>query len=93
MPIYDIGRICVKLAGREAGRKCVVVEKLDKNYVIISGPVKISRVKRRRVNLKQLEPTNEMIKISKGISDEDLQKALQSENKIEMMKERIKIKV
>ena len=93
MPIFDVGRICVKLAGREAGRKCIVVDKLDKNYVIISGPVKISKVKRRRVNLKQLEPIDELIKIKKGISDEELEKVLQSENKIEMMKERIKIKV
>jgi len=89
MPIFDVGRICVKLAGREAGRRCIIVDKLDKNYVVISG----LRVKRRRVNLKQLEPTNAMVKISKGISDEELLKVLQSENKIELMKEKIKIKV
>ncbi len=93
MPIFDIGRICVKIAGREAGRKCVVVDKIDKNYVIISGPVKISKVKRRRANMKQLEPTKELIKIKKGVSDEELEKALENENKIDMMKERIKIKV
>ena len=89
MPIFDVGRICVKIAGREAGRKCVVVEKIDKTYVIIAGP----DVKRRRANMKQLEPTDEMIKIKKGISDEELMKALETENKIEYLKERIKIKV
>ena len=93
MAVFDIGRICVKIAGREAGRKCVVVEKLDKNYVLISGPPKISKVKRRRANMKQLEPTNEILKIKKGISDEDLEKLLEKENKIDMMKERIKIEV
>ena len=89
MPIFDVGRICVKIAGREAGRKCVVVEKIDKTYVIIAGP----DVKRRRANMKQLEPTSEILDIKKGITDEDLEKLLETENKIDMMKERIKIQV
>ena len=93
MSAFDIGRICVKIAGREAGRKCIIIDKLDKNYVLISGPPKISKVKRRRANMKQLEPTNEVIDIKKGISDEDLEKFLEKENKIDMMKERIKIEV
>ncbi|MHA1785113.1 MAG: 50S ribosomal protein L14e [Candidatus Helarchaeota archaeon] len=93
MAVFDIGRICVKIAGREAGRKCVIVEKLDKNYVIVTGPPKISKVRRRRANMKQLEPTNEVLKIKKGISDEDLEKILKEENKIDMMKEKIKIQV
>ncbi|MHA1242872.1 MAG: KOW motif-containing protein, partial [Promethearchaeota archaeon] len=33
MSVYDIGRVCVKTTGREAGRYCVVVDIIDKNYV------------------------------------------------------------
>ena len=28
--MIDVGRVCVKTAGRDAGRKCVVVEIVDK---------------------------------------------------------------
>ena len=37
MSIYDIGRLCVKLMGREAGKYCVIVEIIDKNYLLIDG--------------------------------------------------------
>ena len=93
MAVFDIGRICVKIAGREAGRKCIVIDKLDKNYVLISGPPKITKVKRRRANMKQLEPTSEVLDIKKGVTDEELEKLLEEEKKIDMMKERIKIQV
>jgi len=37
MSVYDIGRVCVKTMGREAGNYCVIVDIIDKNYVIIDG--------------------------------------------------------
>ncbi|MHA1377757.1 MAG: 50S ribosomal protein L14e [Candidatus Helarchaeota archaeon] len=92
MSLYGVGRICVKLAGREAGRKCVVVDIIDKNFVLVTGPKSVSNVKRRRVNVKQLEPL-EMIEIKKNISDEDLEKELKKLKKIDYMKKNIKIKV
>ncbi|MGC8543565.1 MAG: KOW motif-containing protein, partial [Vulcanisaeta sp.] len=30
--VFDIGRVCVKVAGREAGRKCVIVDIKDENF-------------------------------------------------------------
>lgn len=33
----EIGRVCIKIAGRDAGMKCVVVEQLDNNFVLIDG--------------------------------------------------------
>ncbi len=33
MPAVEVGRVCMKLAGREAGKKCVVVDVIDKNFV------------------------------------------------------------
>ena len=91
MSLYKVGRICIKTAGREIGRKCVVVDTIDKNYVLISGPKSISRVKRRRANVRQLEPTEHVLSIDKGISDDDLEKVLKKESKLDFMKTNIKI--
>lgn len=92
MSIFNVGRICIKTSGREIGRKCVVIDSIDKKFVLITGPKSISRVKRRRANIKQLTPTKDTLSIDKGISDEDLEKVLKKEKKIEFMKEQIKIK-
>ena len=35
--MFNIGRVCVKLAGRDAGQKCVIVEILDEKTVLIDG--------------------------------------------------------
>lgn len=70
--MMEVGRICVKLSGREAGKKCVIVEKIDKNFVLISG----NGVRRRRCNIRHLEPLDEVIKIKKGASDKEIKKAL-----------------
>jgi len=70
----EVGRVCVKLAGREAGEKCVIVEVIDKTYVLVSGP----NVKRRRCNIKHLEPLPNKLEIGKGASDEDINRSLQA---------------
>ncbi|MEM4816646.1 MAG: 50S ribosomal protein L14e, partial [Desulfurococcaceae archaeon] len=75
MPAIEIGRICVKLAGREAGRKCVIVDIIDENFVLITGPKQLTGVKRRRVNIKHIEPLNIVININRGASDEEVIKA------------------
>ncbi len=49
MSIFSVGRMCVKIAGRDAGRKCVVVEQLDDVFVLVDG-----NVRRKKVNVKQL---------------------------------------
>ena len=92
MSLFGVGRICVKLTGREAGRKCVIVDVIDKNFVLVTGPKSISNVKRRRANVKQLEPL-ETIKIPENISDEDLEKELKTLKKISYMKEKVKISI
>jgi large subunit ribosomal protein L14e len=79
MPATDIGRICVKLSGREAGKKCIIVDVIDKNFVLVAGPKQINGVKRRRVNVSHIEPTERKVNISRGESDEQLAKALDEE--------------
>lgn len=91
MPAMEIGRICVKTAGREAGKKCVIVDILDKNFVLITGPKLINKVKRRRANIKQLEPTSEKIEIEKGAADKEIEQQIDAAGKREFMLETIKI--
>jgi large subunit ribosomal protein L14e len=68
----DVGRICVKLTGREAGSRCVIVDVVDRNYVIVTGPLEVTGVRRRRVNMSHLQPLDEVIEISRNASDEEI---------------------
>ena len=90
MKIYDIGRTCIKTRGREAGLKCVIVDIIDDNYVLVTGPKNLTGVKRRRANIKHLEPLDKKINISKGASDEEVLTALEKANLASFMKEKIK---
>lgn len=72
MSVYDIGRVCVKTMGREAAKYCVIVDIIDKNYLLIDG----TNVKRRRVNYKHIEPIDEIIDIKKGAKHEDVVDAI-----------------
>ncbi len=90
MPSIEVGRICVKLYGREAGRKCVIVDVIDKNFVLVTGPTKVSGIKRRRTNVKHLEPTEESIDVKKGASDEDVAKVVEKAKKSVFLKEIVK---
>ena len=71
MAAIEIGRVCVKTAGREAGKICVIVDILDKNFVIVDG-----LVKRRRCNIKHLEPTEKKGDIERGATTEEVRLAL-----------------
>ncbi len=65
--MMEIGRLCTKVAGREAGRKCVIVYVIDKNYVLIDGDVR-----RKRCNVMHLEPLKDVIKINKNESHDKI---------------------
>ncbi len=93
MPAIEIGRICVKLVGREAGRKCVIVDIIDENFVLITGPKSLTGVKRRRVNIKHIEPLEYIIDIPKGASDEEVLKAIAKAGLTDVMKESVKPKL
>ncbi len=76
MPAIEVGRVCVKKIGREAGKKCVIVDVIDKNFVLVTGPKSVTGVKRRRVNVNHLDITEETVKIKRGASDEEIAQAL-----------------
>lgn len=71
--MFEIGRVCIKIAGRYANRHCVVVEKIDNHFVLVDG-----NLKRKRCNVKHLEPLKIKIDIKKGASTEEVRTALQS---------------
>lgn len=58
--MFEIGRLCVKIAGRDAGKKCIIIDTIDKNNVLIDG-----QTRRRKCNVKHLEPLTQVLKITK----------------------------
>jgi len=90
MPAIEVGRICVKLAGREAGSKCVIVDIVDKSFVLVTGPKTVTGIKRRRVNINHIEPVQDKIEIKRGASDEEVAEALKASGKLEDMAQMVK---
>jgi len=70
--MIEIGRLCVKLAGRDAGKECLIVDVLDKSFVTIDG-----NTRRRKCNVDHLEILPQKAKIKKGASHEEVVKALE----------------
>ena len=88
MSAFNIGRIVTKIMGREAGRKAVVTQLLDKNFVEISGPYEISGIKRRRVNIAHIEPTSYSLELNLDKnSDEAISELLNSNAEIKKLLE------
>lgn len=75
MATLEVGKVCVKTAGREAGKYCIVLKKLDDSFVLITGPKILTGVKRRRCNIEHLEPTPFSVKIDAEASDSVVIKA------------------
>ena len=90
MTAIEVGRICVKTFGREAGKKCVIVDVIDKNFVLITGPKSLSKVKRRKANVNHIEPTEEKIDIKRGAVDEEIVQALKAAGKMEEIATQVK---
>ena len=69
--MIEIGRLCVKLAGRDAGKKALIIDILDDKFVLIDG-----ETRRRRCNILHLEPLTQVVKIKKNSSHDEVAKAL-----------------
>ncbi|MEM2021920.1 MAG: 50S ribosomal protein L14e [Zestosphaera sp.] len=91
MVAIEIGRVCVKIRGREAGRKCVIVDIIDESFVYVTGPKSLSGVKRRKVNVNHIEPTDKKVDIGKGATDEEVLQAVKASGLETFMKERAKV--
>ncbi|TFG96321.1 50S ribosomal protein L14e [Candidatus Thorarchaeota archaeon] len=90
MTLYKTGRICVKVVGREAGSHCVIVEQKETNYVVVTGPKKITGVRRRLCNIRHLEPLETVLEISAGADDEAVTKAIAAAGLTEKFREKIR---
>jgi large subunit ribosomal protein L14e len=85
MPAIEVGRICIKQVGRELGSKCVIIDVMDKSFVLVTGPKKLTGIKRRRVNINHVMPLEDKIDVKRGASDEEVTSALQAQGKLESM--------
>jgi len=84
--MIEVGSLCIKIAGRSAGSYCVVVDKIDETFVLIDG-----NVKRKKCNIKHLEPIGIVLKIRKGASTSHVHDAMKKEKiKIISTKPRVK---
>jgi large subunit ribosomal protein L14e len=77
MASLELGRVCLKIAGREAGGYCVVIKpagtsKQEKSFVTVTGPKLLTGVKRRRVNITHLKATEGKLDIAEDASDEQV---------------------
>jgi large subunit ribosomal protein L14e len=86
VPAIEVGRICVKQTGREQGKKCVVIDVMDKSFILVTGPKKLTGIKRRRDNLNHVSPLDDKIEVKRGASDEEVTQALDAAGKTDSMK-------
>lgn len=85
MGLFEAGRVCVKTAGRDARKKCVIVDILESPYVLIDG-----ETRRRKCNISHLEPLNLVIDITAGAENPEVIKALEKEGIICQLKKESK---
>ena len=86
MSIFEIGRIAVKIAGRDSGNHCVIIDVLDEKYVMIDG-----NVRRKKCNINHLEPLKEVLKIKKNETHENVIKAMKQAG-IKIIEQKIRAK-
>ena len=67
--MIEIGRVCVKVAGRDSNRKCVIVDIIDSTFVVVDG-----ETRRRKCNIKHLEPLDQVVQLDKNASHSDVEK-------------------
>ena len=70
MALFEVGRVCMKIAGRDAGKQCVIVETIDDRFVLIDG-----QTRRRKVNVLHLEPLTQTVSVNSGANHEQVIKA------------------
>lgn len=88
MSAISVGRIVTKIMGREAGLKAVVTQIIDQNFVEVTGPQELTGVRRRRVNVAHIDPTEHSFELSIGDnSDATVMAAINSDAKLKKFME------
>ncbi len=65
--MFEPGRLCVKIAGRDAGKTCVIVKKIDDLIVLIDG-----ETRRRKCNVRHLEPLEKTVDLNEDASHDEV---------------------
>ncbi|MFW9809857.1 MAG: 50S ribosomal protein L14e [Candidatus Thorarchaeota archaeon] len=91
MGLYETGRVCVKTMGREAGSLCVVVEKKNESYVVVTGPKHLSGVRRRPCNIRHLEPLETILTIAADADDEAIEKTIEEAGLTDKFRKKIRL--
>lgn len=84
--MIEVGVVCLKNTGREAGRYCIVLKKINNSFVNVTGPKLLTGIKKRRCNVDHLTPTEHKIEIKEDSSDEEIIAALEKQNIITKLK-------
>ena len=69
----ELGQVCIKTRGRDAGKKVVIISDIKEGRVLVDGP----KVRRKQCNILHLFPTEKKIKIGKDAKHEDIIKNLE----------------
>ena len=77
MVVLEIGRVCMKITGREAGKYAVVIKpaaktKDEKSFVLVTGPKLLTGVKRRKCNIEHLKATGHKLEVAENATDEEV---------------------
>ncbi len=72
--MVEVGSVCVKIAGRDAGKVCVVMGKVDDTFVLIDGCTR-----KRKCNVRHLHLLDKKVKVTKSTSTSDVKKLLKKE--------------
>ncbi len=85
--MIEIGRTAIKIAGRDAGKKCIIIDILDNKFVLIDG-----ETRRRKCNILHLEPLDKVIQINKNADHNEIIKVFKDELNIELKEKKPKQK-
>lgn len=72
--MIEVGRLCMKMAGRDASEYCVIVEEIDENFVLVDG-----NTRRKKVNKRHIEPLSKVLKVKKGAQTKEVTDAMEKE--------------
>ncbi|MBI4210199.1 MAG: 50S ribosomal protein L14e [Candidatus Diapherotrites archaeon] len=72
MRAFEVGSVCVKTMGREAGKSAVVLGVIDDNFVVVQGP----EVRKRKCNVLHLVPVGKKISVSNEVTQKELKEKL-----------------
>ena len=69
--MIEVGRLVVKIAGRDAGKKGVIIDILDDKFVLVDG-----ETRRRKVNILHIEPLTQVANIGKNAPHDEVARVL-----------------